>query len=142
METNRVSHICLIDENQNIYFDDNKKLDWLSFIWWKLKENEDFLDWAFRELNEETRSFFNIINKTVLELIEDNSEIIDWILWEWKLYWLKISSNQWDLLLKNANNIKKVSLKNLEKTLFSKKINKNNLINRVKKTIETLINKK
>lgn len=141
METNnKVSHICLIDENENIYFEENPSLKWLSFIWWKLELEESFLDWAFRELNEETNQFFNFLPKSVLELIEENSDEVRWILWKWTLYWLKISSNQWDLLLNNAKNIKKVAREALENTSFAPDLDKEQIITRTLKTINKLIN--
>lgn len=135
---NRVSHICVIDENKNIYLENNSRLKWLTFIWWKVEEWESFEEWALRELSQETWGYIEL-NEWVLKEIEINTETVNWILWNWKLYWLEITEKSWHDLIYKQKNIIKVSIKNIEKVNISDKINKNNLINRIKLTLKQYI---
>ena len=132
---NKVSHICIVDEEKNIYFENNKRLKGLSFIWWKLENWEDSEEWALRELFQETGGFFNF-KKWILDEIENNSENVDWIIWDWKLYWLKISKKVWDLLIGSQKNIVKVNIDQIDLVNISEKLNKENLIKRIKLTIK------
>lgn len=144
IKSNKVAHICIIDEKNHIHFEDNKFLWWLTFIWWKLEEKDlwKFSKAIIRETVQETEGILKLNEKDLIK-IEENTEKVNNIEWEWTLYWIKIKSSIWEKLINNTNNrIKRVFKKDIETTKYSPKINKVNIIRKIKLTINKLENDK
>ena len=129
------SHIAIIDEEWNIYFDNNLKLKWLSLVWWSLEKWESHKQWVLREVWEETWIVDKITEELII-FIENNQEIVNNILWLWEFYWLKITKTRWDKIIEEKNNIRRVNYSELEDCPISEKLNKESIIKRINLVID------
>lgn len=98
-----VSHAALLSEDKTkCYVEKNQRYDWkLTFFWWKLNKDEDFLSWIKRELKEET--WIDFSDNEIKILISEDKLII----WEntyiWRVYAIFLTKTQIEKLL-NYNN--------------------------------------
>lgn len=141
MQEIKVSHAVVIDESSRLYFDRNKRLNWLTLLWWKHEEWEDDLTCLKRELPEE--GGFSLDDAILIHIIRVNEILeVDWVKYNWTTRAVQISDDLWDEIAKRENVVRMaVSDILYRKNDFSYKIDFNRLFEKVLDSI-SFINRK
>lgn len=101
-----VTHACLLSQDsKKCYVEANERYNLsLTFFWWKLDENENYLTWIKRELLEET--WLKIPDEQIKTIIEEDRLNIWDITYIWRVYCVILTKIQiYALLKKSTRNI-------------------------------------
>lgn len=138
MEIKRSSQIIIMDDNNNVYLEKNKKFKCISFFWWHIEKWELPFETAIREIKEELWVNISQLN---LEFIERETEELN----HWKftsyLYLLNINDKIISEILFNSNLVI-ASLEYLDVINFDTMIDENNFKRKIFDAIKINENEK
>lgn len=86
------SHILIVDNENNLYLENNTRVNAIAMWWGKKEGNEIPIQTAVRELTEETGVLISY--KYLQEVDTDNGEVVQWKMFRSVLYLLRITNKK------------------------------------------------
>lgn len=132
MKNIKSSQVIILDEDNNIYLENNKKYNCVSLFWWKIEVLEEPVEAIIRELKEELDL---IVSIDCLDFIERETENLKH--WKFKsyLYLLRISNESWEYILDEKYDSFKLKFEDFDKKIGKTMIEKNNLKRKLKSVL-------